>query len=401
MRAYTGFLRVTLRYPLPDTAGRHRPVRRLDLEHIAAADRLHPGGRRRAHRHLAGTAAGRDARRHRAAPTDDSRPHPEEHAGSTLGLHHGRHLADRRQPRGAPGDSAGHADAQEQRVNSRQKQVEGEISRRLADVPDIRSWYVNERGERELSITVMGNDGTRSSDAVASLEAAMRREPGFANVGGQRRRWTGRKSASCPAWTRPPVTASRRKPSPRRSGSPPSAMPTPTSPSSTPATARSRSASSFEEVGPQRSAADRDPARSPAAGGIAIPLTALADVGFGQGPVLDRALRPGAPGADRRRPVGGMTLGDAVAKVKSLPEAAQPAGRRPHPGKRRRRDHGRGLRRLRCRHGRRPADGAGRAGPAVRQRLPADHDPAVAAAVDRRRDRGPAADRQRRSACRS
>ena len=40
-----------------------------------------------------------------------------------------------------------------------QKQVEGDISRRLADVPDIRAWYVNERGQRELSITVMGNDG--------------------------------------------------------------------------------------------------------------------------------------------------------------------------------------------------------------------------------------------------
>ena len=54
---------------------------------------------------------------------------------------------------------------------------------------------------------------------------------------------------------------------------------------------------------------------------MAIPLISLADVTFGQGPSsierYDRERRV-LIGADL---VGGMALGDAVAKVKSLPEA--------------------------------------------------------------------------------
>ncbi len=65
-----------------------------------------------------------------------------------------------------------------------QKQVEGEISRRLAAIPDVRGWYVNDRGERELAITVLGRDPVALDQAVARLESAMRRLPGFSNVAG-------------------------------------------------------------------------------------------------------------------------------------------------------------------------------------------------------------------------
>ena len=63
-----------------------------------------------------------------------------------------------------------------------QKQVEEQLSRRLADIADLRGWYVNDRGERELSVTVLGDDPVALSSAVAGLEGAMRRLPGFANV---------------------------------------------------------------------------------------------------------------------------------------------------------------------------------------------------------------------------
>ena len=63
---YRASSRVTLRFRYLTLLVGIGPVRRLDLEHVAAADRLHPVGRRRAHRDLAGTAAGRDARRHHA-----------------------------------------------------------------------------------------------------------------------------------------------------------------------------------------------------------------------------------------------------------------------------------------------------------------------------------------------
>ena len=63
-----------------------------------------------------------------------------------------------------------------------QKQIEAELTRRLAALPDVRGWYVNDRGERELSVTVLGDDPAALDRAVAGLESGMRRLPGFGNV---------------------------------------------------------------------------------------------------------------------------------------------------------------------------------------------------------------------------
>ena len=63
-----------------------------------------------------------------------------------------------------------------------QKQIEAELTQRLAALPDVRGWYVNDRGERELSITVLGDEAVALNRAVAGLEGAMRRLPGFGNV---------------------------------------------------------------------------------------------------------------------------------------------------------------------------------------------------------------------------
>ena len=63
-----------------------------------------------------------------------------------------------------------------------QKQIEAELSARLAAIADVRGWYVNERGERELSVTMLGNDGAALERGVAGLEGPMRRLPGFSNV---------------------------------------------------------------------------------------------------------------------------------------------------------------------------------------------------------------------------
>jgi hydrophobic/amphiphilic exporter-1 (mainly G- bacteria), HAE1 family len=200
-----------------------------------------------------------------------------------------------------------------------QKQVEGEISRRLADVPDIRAWYVNERGQRELSITVMGNDGPDLSDAVALLEAAMRREPGFANA------------AASAGLDRPEIRVIPRLDEAARHG---------VSPETISETVRVATIGDADANLAKFNAGDRqipirvqleETARNdlklieilavPAAGGMAIPLISLADVTFGQGPSsierFDRERRV-LIGADL---VGGMTLGDAVEKVKALPEA--------------------------------------------------------------------------------
>jgi hydrophobe/amphiphile efflux-1 (HAE1) family protein len=63
-----------------------------------------------------------------------------------------------------------------------QRQIQQVTSPLFTQIPDIRAWYVNDRGERELSIIVRGTDAENLSKAVASLEAEMRQIPGFVNV---------------------------------------------------------------------------------------------------------------------------------------------------------------------------------------------------------------------------
>ncbi|HEX9882052.1 MAG TPA: efflux RND transporter permease subunit [Hyphomicrobium sp.] len=63
-----------------------------------------------------------------------------------------------------------------------QKQLKTIISNKLSDVPDTRAWYVNERGERELSFSILSQDGEELSAAVGKLEGALRQVPGFKNV---------------------------------------------------------------------------------------------------------------------------------------------------------------------------------------------------------------------------
>ena len=63
-----------------------------------------------------------------------------------------------------------------------QKTIQTLISDKLAEVPDTRAWYVNERGERELSFSMLSHNGEELNDAVRKLEGALRQVPGFKNV---------------------------------------------------------------------------------------------------------------------------------------------------------------------------------------------------------------------------
>ncbi len=63
-----------------------------------------------------------------------------------------------------------------------QKTLKGVISEKLADIPDTRAWYVNERGERELSFSILAHDGDRLAEAVNKIESGLRNVPGFNNV---------------------------------------------------------------------------------------------------------------------------------------------------------------------------------------------------------------------------
>ena len=62
-----------------------------------------------------------------------------------------------------------------------QEILEPIIASKLAAIADIRSYYVNDRGDRDLSIGIVGSNGAKVTEVAANLESEMRRDPMFAN----------------------------------------------------------------------------------------------------------------------------------------------------------------------------------------------------------------------------
>ena len=63
-----------------------------------------------------------------------------------------------------------------------QKEVEALVSDVFGSVPDTRSWFINERGERKLSFSILSKDGDALTAFVGTLEAELRKIDGFRNV---------------------------------------------------------------------------------------------------------------------------------------------------------------------------------------------------------------------------
>lgn len=63
-----------------------------------------------------------------------------------------------------------------------EKQLKSIIAAKLADEPDSRAWYINERGERELSFSMLSRNGDDLNRAIGQVEGALRLVPGFRNV---------------------------------------------------------------------------------------------------------------------------------------------------------------------------------------------------------------------------
>lgn len=204
-----------------------------------------------------------------------------------------------------------------------QKQIEGKLSRMLAGIPDTRVWYVNERGEREASISLVAEDGIDMSQPLDALIAAMRRQPGFSNV------------ASSAALDRPEIRIVPRYEKAASLGVTPEAM----SEAVRIATIGDVDANLAKfNVGdrlvPIRVQLD-EAARGDLqeirglrvmAAGKAVPLSSVADVSFSQGPSsiqrYDR-MRRAVLGAD----LNGLTLDQAIEIIRNLPEAkALPSG---------------------------------------------------------------------------
>lgn len=208
-----------------------------------------------------------------------------------------------------------------------QKEVEAEVTQRLAQIPDMRGWYVNDRGERELSVSLLSNDPEALDQAVAQVEAAARKLDGFSNV------------AANAGIQRPEILIRPRLDEAARFGI------------STQQISQAVRVATIGDVDanlPKFNAGDRlIPIRArfdlDARGDLAVvralpitgstgavaPLEAVADVSFGLGPSsitrYDRERRV-VIGADL---VGKLELGTALEKLYAMPEAQNlPAGAR-------------------------------------------------------------------------
>src|SRR4051812_21335668 len=206
-----------------------------------------------------------------------------------------------------------------------QKQVEADIAAHLAKVSDLRSWFVDGFGERELSISVLGDDPRLLDEAVAKLESAMRRQPGFTNV------------AANSGVGRPEIRVLPRLDEAARVG---------VSPETISETVR---VATIGDVGanlakfdggdrqvPIRVQLDRSALHDlrlistlaiPTVSGGVVPLNAIADLTFGQGSSsIERydGKRRVLIGADL---VNDLPLGEALKRLKAMPEVESlPAG---------------------------------------------------------------------------
>ncbi len=190
-----------------------------------------------------------------------------------------------------------------------QKDFKAVIAAKLAEVPDVRAWYVNERGEREMAFSILSRDGDALAEAAARLEVQMRKVDGFLNV------------AASGALTRPEIRVKPRLEEASELGVTPEAI----SEAVRVATIGDAGANlakfnTGDRLIPIRVQLDED-ARSDmlrlqalrvtATSGRSIPLSSVADITFGEGPSsIDRydRVRRSSIGADLKR---GLPLGTA------------------------------------------------------------------------------------------
>lgn len=191
----------------------------------------------------------------------------------------------------------------------RQKDLKVVIAEKLASVPDVRAWYVNERGEREMAFSILSRDGEALDDAVARIEAKMRKVDGYINV------------ASSGSLSRPELRVTPKPEQAASLGVTPEAI----SEAVRIATigdiganlAKFNAGDRLVPIRVQLDEAARADMRNIAAlrvtnaNGVSIPLTTVADIGFGEGPSsIDRydRVRRATIGADLKR---GFELGTA------------------------------------------------------------------------------------------
>ncbi len=198
-----------------------------------------------------------------------------------------------------------------------QAQIEHEISRSLADMPDIRYWFLgDENGKRNLNLIVTGQDNDMVTNVTSELAAQMRRIPTLANV------------IASTSLNRPELRIFPRRDLAVRLGI------------STESLSETIRVATIGDVGPalakfnagdrivpirvlleENARADRqvlEQIRVPSPRGVAVPLSALADIRFGEGPIsINRYDRQRQATIDADY-LSGTALSDAIDAVKAL-----------------------------------------------------------------------------------
>jgi multidrug efflux pump subunit AcrB len=198
-----------------------------------------------------------------------------------------------------------------------QQQLEQEIGRDLANIPDFRFWFLDDNGKRNVTFIVTGQDLATVGNVASELAFQMRRLPMIGNI------------VSTSALNRPELRIYPRRDLAVRLGV------------STESLSETIRVATIGDVGPalarfdaggrivpirvlleEHARADRqvlEQLRVPSPRGVAVPLMALADISFGEGPIgIDRY--------DRRRQaqveadlVSGAALSKASAAIWALP----------------------------------------------------------------------------------
>jgi hydrophobe/amphiphile efflux-1 (HAE1) family protein len=197
-----------------------------------------------------------------------------------------------------------------------QKELKVTIAEKLASVPDVRAWYVNERGEREMAFSILSKDGDALDEAVAKIEARMRQVDGYLNV------------ATAGSLSRPEMRITPKLEQAANLGVTPEAISealrVATIGDIGPNLAKFNAGDRLVPIRVQLDEAARTDIRNIAAlrvisaSGVSVPLTAVAEIGFGEGPSsIDRydRVRRAAIGADLKR---GFELGTAQEKFQEI-----------------------------------------------------------------------------------
>jgi hydrophobe/amphiphile efflux-1 (HAE1) family protein len=198
-----------------------------------------------------------------------------------------------------------------------QQKLEHAISQELADIPDVRYWFLDDTGKRGVSFIVTGQDSDTVASVAAELATQMRQLPVVTNV------------ASTARLNRPELRIHPQRDLAARLGV------------TTESLSETIRVATIGDVGPalaQFDAGDRivpirvllkesaradrqvlEQIRVPSPRGEAVPLVALADFTLGEGPV-------GITRYDRQRQAsveadlaGNVALSEATAAIKSLP----------------------------------------------------------------------------------